>query len=116
MVDTSYHSPWHFSISRQLPPITVGERERTRALRGEILCLSTSSTTSTSSTGASVGSTLLASPFHPLRGSSLIAVGESEHTHALHDEILYPSTSAEASAPSAGESVGAPQVTPMLVH
>ena len=51
--------------------------------------------------------------FSPLRGSPLISVVERECTHALHDEILYPSTSSAAHDASARASVGAPQVTPM---
>ena len=45
--------------------------------------------------------------------SLLIAVGERERTRALHGEILYPSTPFAASDPSAGASVGAPQVIPL---
>jgi len=53
-----------------------------------------------------VGSHLLS-----LRESPFIAVGEHERTRTLPSEILFPSIS---SAPSAGASVGAPQVTPLL--
>ena len=45
--------------------------------------------------------------------SPLIVVGERERTRALHGEVLYPLTSSAASAPSAGASVGALQVTPL---
>ena len=47
-----------------------------------------------------------------LRVSLLIVIGERKLTRALHDEILYPSTSSAASSASVGVSVGAPQTSP----
>ena len=53
--------------------------------------------------------------FSPLRGTPLITVGERERTHALHGDILYPTTSSAAPDASARASVSAPQVAPRLV-
>jgi len=44
-----------------------------------------------------------------LRGTPLITLGERERTHALHGELLYPTTSFAAPDASARASVGAPQ-------
>ena len=53
--------------------------------------------------------------FPPLRGTPLITVSERERTHALHGDILYPTTSFKAPDASARASVGAPQVVPRLI-
>jgi len=57
----------------------------------------------------------------PLCGSLSITVGEREHIRALPGEILYPSTSSAASAPSARAFIGALKVSlwlcsPLTVH
>ena len=62
------------------------------------------------------GGHLPSSHLPSLRESPLIAVGERDRTHALHGEILYPSTSSAAPDAFARASVGAPQVAPRLVH
>ena len=48
------HPPWHIPPLRLSSSIAVGERERTRALHGEILYPSTSSAASALSAGTSV--------------------------------------------------------------
>ena len=53
--------------------------------------------------------------FLSLRGTRLITVGEAERTHALHGEILYPTTSSAAPDTSARASIGASQVAPSYV-
>jgi len=51
--------------------------------------------------------------FPALRGMPLITVGERERTHALHGEVLYPTTPSATPDPSVEVSVGEPQVTPL---
>ena len=55
---------------------------------------------------------LTPSHFSALRGSPRITVGERGRTHALHGEMLYPTT--PSAAPDA--SVGAPQIGSRLVY
>jgi len=54
------------------------------------------------------------SHFPSLRVSSLIVVGDRECTHALHGDILYPTTSSVAPAVSARASVDGLQITPSV--
>jgi len=56
------------------------------------------------------------SHFPTLRVSPWITVGESERTHALHGELLYPTTPSAAPDASVGASVGAPQIGSRLVY
>ena len=58
---------------------------------------------------------LCGSHFPALRGSPWITVGECERTHALHGEMLYPTTPSAAPDASARASVGAPQIGSRLV-
>ena len=56
------------------------------------------------------------SHFPALRGSPWITVGERERTHALHGEMLYPTTPSAPPDASVGASVGAPQIGSRLVY
>ena len=55
------------------------------------------------------------SHFPALRGSPWITGGECECTHALHGEMLYPTTSSAVPDASVGASVGGPQIGSRLV-
>ena len=61
------------------------------------------------------GKYLTPSHFSALRGSLWITVGERERTHALHDEMLYPTKPSAAPDASARAFVGAPQIGSRLV-
>jgi len=53
--------------------------------------------------------------FPALRGMPLIDVGESANApHALHGELLHPTTPSAIPDASVGASVGAPQITTLL--